>query len=148
MAKTLKDLALALLNATLILIALCLFLAWKASDTINGMMTDFASSIEVVKPMREEVQGMTTQLTGLRDDLQALKDGTADIAAMDRLETQLTAINERADKIGARLDALEGKPQELLDHAIEKGAQQAAATFNDIRGCTPGTPMTAATPDS
>ena len=38
MAKTLKDLALALLNATLLLIALCLFLAWQVASKVDGMI--------------------------------------------------------------------------------------------------------------
>ena len=61
MIKTLKDLALALLNATLLLIALCLFLAWLVSSRVDGMLATFASNLELVGPLREDVQAMTAE---------------------------------------------------------------------------------------
>lgn len=141
MAKTLKDLALALLNATLILVALCLFLAWKTSSTVNGMVGEFASQIEIVGPVREDVQAMTTELKGLRADLAEVKTGAASPEVVARLQTRVESMSNRLDRVEGALTGLADKPEEMISLAVEKMtqgvAEGAAQAINDVRGCTP-----------
>ena len=57
MAKTLKDLLLAMLNATLILVALCLFLALTVVNQAHSPgQRPFAEHLHVLGPLRESVQ--------------------------------------------------------------------------------------------
>lgn len=137
MLKTLKDLVLALLNATLILIALCLFLGWKVSSTIDTMLMDFVRQVEIVGPMRSDVQDMTDEIRGLRSDLAGLAAGVSDPQLLDRVQTRLSQVDGRVAAMGDRLDALLGLPEQMLDQSIEKLGLQAAHTINNIRGCTP-----------
>lgn len=142
MATTLKNLALALLNATLILVALCLFLAWKISQTVDGVAQNFASSLQIVTPLREDVGAMTSELAALRADLATIRDqtGEARSQAMGAVQDRMSAIDARLSDASARLAALQDAPRELLDQSVERTMAAAADEFsravNDIRGCT------------
>ena len=73
MAKTLKDLLLALLNATLILVALCLFLGWKLARSVENIQDNFRESLHIVQPLREQAQGVREDLASLRADLSGIR---------------------------------------------------------------------------
>lgn len=139
MAKTLKDLALALINATLILIALCLFLAWKTSTTIDGMIATFARNLEVVAPLRGDVQAMTGELAALRADIAALRSQSGEVssAALSRLQSRAGAIETRVEDVQARITALQGAPQQLMDQAMQSALASFTQSVVDIRNCTP-----------
>ncbi len=143
MAKLFKDLALALLNATLLLVAICLFLAWRLTATVDGMVGTFASNLQVVAPLRQDVQAMTAELAALRADLAALKSQTGEInsAALQTLQARVDKMEARVAQAGDRIDALKRAPRELVDQAIETSMQSAASAFstaiNDIRTCEP-----------
>ena len=51
MLKTLKNLALAMLNATLILIVLCLFLAWKVTDKAEPVADEHGTLAQLGGPI-------------------------------------------------------------------------------------------------
>lgn len=142
MAKTLKDLVLALLNATLILVALCLFLAWKVSSTVDGMVGTFAQNLEIVGPLREDVQSMTSELGALRSDLAQIgsQTGEARSAAMARLQTRVDQMDTRLADARANLASLRNAPEQLIDQALEKTAQNFTQSVIDIRNCTPPAP--------
>ncbi len=142
MAKTLKDLLLALLNATLILVALCLFLGWKLASTVDGVTTNLSEKLQVVAPLREEAQGIRGELAALRDELALLQtdgdliDGineqrvTTVLDKLDALETKLQTVQTRfAD--------LADSPDMLVDQAVESAADAVADRFVTIRGCGP-----------
>ena len=64
MGKVLKDLALALVNATLILVAVCLFLAWQLSRTVEGLLANAAGQLQVVEPLRARMAETRAELAG------------------------------------------------------------------------------------
>lgn len=143
MAKLLKDLALALVNATLLLAALCLFFAWRLTATVDGMVGTFASNLQVAGPLRQDVQAMTTELAALRTDLAALGSRTGEInsAAMQAVQVRVEKMEARVAQAGDTIDALKAAPGELVDQVIETSMQSAARAFsaavNDIRACVP-----------
>lgn len=63
-ARSLGNLVLALLNATLILTALCLWLAWSAFSAAERVSADLRAAAEVVLPLREEAQALTAERGG------------------------------------------------------------------------------------
>lgn len=143
MVKLVKDLVLALLNATLLLVAACLFLAWRLSVTVDGMVGTFASQIEVVGPLREDVQGMTGEIAALRADLAAIatQTGEAGSATLLAVQRRVDGIDARLTETGARLDDLMREPGLLIDRAIDRtiagAADEFAGAVNGIRGCVP-----------
>lgn len=126
MGKTLKDLLLALINATLILIALCLFLAWKVVSTANGITETFATNLIKLEPVKQEVAATREDIAGLRADLAALRanPGGLSDASLARLETRLDAVGARMDGVSATVQEVKQMPYDLTDHAIEKAAQE------------------------
>ncbi|MCG7521238.1 hypothetical protein [Ruegeria sp. Ofav3-42] len=142
MAKTLKDLLLALLNATLILVALCLFLGWKLASTVGDITGTFAEKVQIVAPLKEEVQGVRGELTALRSDLSSLQLGetaansvtaqkiSESLAKLDGLEANLQATQTRISEITE-------SPDQLINAAIENSADIIADRIIAIRGCEP-----------
>lgn len=140
MLNTLKNLALALLNATLILVALCLFLAYKVSQSANEVVASFAESLVTVEPLKEEVAATRAEIVGLRADLAELRaqPGIAGTDTAARIDARMTAIQTRLDGMRDRMQALAQTPYDLADHAIEKAGAELSTRAMEIRGC--GTP--------
>ena len=138
MAKTLKDLALALLNATLILVALCLFLAWQVVSTARDVTDRLGEELAGMAPLRGAVLEVRDEVAGLRQDLAALRDGDSP-ALPEEIQARLDGLEGRLDGAAERLEALSGAPERLIDHTIETAADAAASRVMDIRGCVPAT---------
>ncbi|GAB5436670.1 hypothetical protein [Falsiruegeria mediterranea] len=139
MAKTLKDLALALLNATLILLALCLFLAWKVVATADGLTATFSENLIKVTPLRDEVAGLRSDLSGIRDDLASLKaqTGTFSTATLNRLQQKVQTLEANVQGVQTRVRQLVDTPEMLIDHSIETAADALTRSISDVKGCVP-----------
>ncbi|WP_170414204.1 hypothetical protein [Ruegeria atlantica] len=142
MAKTLKDLLLALLNATLILIALCLFLGWKLAATVDDVTTKFAEKVQIVAPLKEDVQGVRGELTALRSDLSSLQlDGTTvDSATAQKLSKALEKLDDLESNLQAaqtKIAELTESPEQLINTTLENSADLVADRVISIRGCEP-----------
>ncbi len=140
MAKTLKDLFLALLNATLILVALCLVLLLMLVGQIGGLSDSFAAHLTVIDPLTQRVQSTRTEIAALREDLVALRDPAQDVSSetMARIEIRIKAVEARLAGMQSAMQDLRDAPRSLVDHAIDRAADQAVVSVARIRGCTPG----------
>ncbi len=144
MARTLKDLLLALLNATLILVALCLFLGWKLASTVDGIASSFAQNIQIVAPLKDEIQGVRGELAALRSDLSAIQLGDV---VTNRVEVQkLSSALDKLDGLEVKLQSAQTRvseitdaPDELINTAIQTSADAIADRIIAIRGCEPAT---------
>jgi hypothetical protein len=134
----LKALALALLNATLILVALCLFLAWNLAREVDEISTDFAQSLIDINPVRDDIRDLTFEVASLRADLEAVMTQTGD--ARDTAQTEaiarLDAVNTRISGIADQAQALLDEPEALVDYAIDATAREMKEGVADLRGCT------------
>ncbi|MBO9444733.1 hypothetical protein [Ruegeria sp. R14_0] len=142
MAKTLKDLLLALLNATLILVALCLFLGWKLATTVDDITGKFAEKVQIVAPLKEEVQGVRGELTALRSDLSSIQlaGAVADSVTAQKLSEVLDKLDDLEGNLrGAqsKMAELTESPDQLINTAIENSADIVADRIIAIRGCEP-----------
>lgn len=131
--KTLKDLFLAFLNATLILVALCLFLGWRMMATVDTVSERVSAGIAELAPLRDEVAGVRAELSGLRADLGAAQ-GTE---AAERLKNRLDGLETRLKGMQARMTNLATLPDQLLDRAFETAADRLVRGLSDLRGCQP-----------
>ncbi len=142
MAKTLKDLLLALLNATLILLALCLFLGWKLAQSVENIRAGFAENLQVVAPLKDQAQGIRGELAALRSDLDAIRSqgGVADSATAQKLNATLQRLDGLEDRMATaqeRLAGLAEKPEDLIDFAITTTADTVTDRVLMVRGCEP-----------
>ena len=144
MAKTLKDLFFALLNATLILLALCLFLVWKVAQSVENVQTGFKENLQVVIPLKEQVQGIRGELEGIRSALVAIRqqDGTLDTASRAQLNDAMQSLKDMEGKLaGAQSRMLEivDNPEDLINYAITTSAEAISGQYMALRGCVPAT---------
>ncbi|MEP2531001.1 hypothetical protein [Shimia sp.] len=149
--KTLKDLLIAMVNATLILVALCLFLLWQLAGKTENIAANFASNLKVVQPVGEEVRGLREDVAGLRADISKLGTGTDQSPTSTRqaLDIRLAALNAKLDRIQTTMTKLAETPDRLMTQAIDRSTTQLAQTAYALRGCTaPPTPVGAATPSN
>lgn len=139
MLKVLKDLGVALLNASLILLALCLFLAWKVVSTADNVASSFASNLVTVEPLRADLQAMTGELVSIRQDVAQLSAQSSEVqsAALRRIATRLEKVDTRVTDASKSIGNLSEVPYRLVDRAIETAADNLAQQAKSIRGCVP-----------
>ncbi|WP_170782598.1 hypothetical protein [Ruegeria lacuscaerulensis] len=142
MARTLTDLLLALLNATLILVALCLFLGWKLASTVDDVTTTLTEKVQIVAPLKEEVKGVRGELTALRSELSSLQSAAvvADSAVAAQISLALAKLDQLETKLQtsqARIADLTESPDHLINTAINTTADAIADRVIAIRGCVP-----------
>ena len=139
MLKVLKDLGLALLNATLILLAVCLFLAWKVVSTADDVASDFAKHLVSIEPLRTELQATTAELTALRQDVAQILAQPKELqsASLQRIETRLEKVESRVNDASNSISKFAQVPYQLVDHAIETASDSIAKQAGYIRGCVP-----------
>ncbi len=142
MAKTLKDLVFALLNATLILLALCLFLGWKLAQSVDDIRTGFTENLQLVSPLRDQAQGIRGELAELRNDLAAIRTqgDSLDSSALQQLNAilqRLETLEENLEGTQARLAGLVDKPEDLIDYAITTSVDNVTNGLLTVRGCVP-----------
>jgi chromosome segregation ATPase len=139
MLKILKDIGLAMINATLILTIVALLLAWKVTGTADQIMSDFARNLVTVDPLRQDVQDATTELAAMRSDLAGIRDQTGNLqsASLQRIETRLIQMETRLEEARTSLADLSQAPVRLVDHAIDTTATRMSREIRDFRGCVP-----------
>lgn len=139
MVKTLKDLTLALFNATLILLALCLFLAWNVFTTVDGLTATFSESLIKVTPLRDEVVGLRSDLSDIRADLAALKEqsGPYATATLNGVQQKVQTLETKIQGVQTRVGQLIDTPELLIDHTIEMAADALTRSVSDLTGCVP-----------
>ncbi|MCA0904943.1 hypothetical protein LCM27_00885 [Ruegeria marisrubri] len=143
MAKTLKDLALALINATLILVALCLFLGWKLASKVESVSAEFSEAVQVLAPIRDEAKGIRAELSALREDLATLRNENqiTDSQAAQNLQAtlrRLNAVDQKLQTAQERFTELAETPEVLIAQAIQTGADIASERVLALKGCEPG----------
>ncbi len=135
--KTVKDLLLAVLNATLILVALCLFLLWQVSRSGERIAESFANGLSVLGPVEQSVDGLREEVERLRGDLSALTDNSAELsdAARARIDTATARLDQALTSIEADMRKLAATPETLTDYAIDKAATRIATEAQTLMQC-------------
>ena len=132
-----KDLALAFLNATLILIAICLWLAWQLSDTVSSATSEFAASLVRLQPLRDDVRAMTTEIVSLRTDLAAIGQRTGEVGsqAFSAVQERVETLEVRVSGTLTKMETLVAQPDKLIDYAIDQVAISLKSTLSDVLQC-------------
>lgn len=112
---TFWGLFLAVLNATLILAALCLWFAWGALSAADRVSVQINAAAQTVLPLRDDIAALTAEIAAARADLAALP---ADGAATAALQTRLAGIEARLDDLTTSVAALSADPDALIDRAV------------------------------
>lgn len=135
--KIVKNLLLAMINATLILLALCLFLFWQVSNTAERIAGEFAGNLAVLEPVTQSVQGLNAEVVALRGDLSALMAGSGDLATQgsQQVQARISALQADLDQLQSTMDRIADTPDRLMVTAIDAASDKAANTLIELRGC-------------
>ncbi len=142
--RALRNIALAMLNATLILVALCLFLALRLSDRVDTIMSNATQNLISVAPLREDMQDMTGELAALRGDIATLLGSTGEMTSsagqlvterIGRFDARLNSVDAKVSALRERIASTEIDPGTLLDRAIATASAELAASFAALAGC-------------
>ena len=138
MGETLRSLGLALLNATLMLVLLCLILGYMVSREVSAISSNLSESLGAAAGVREEIREMTGELALLRAEVAEVRSGgvAGGQGVAERVDARLEAVGARIDGASARLEALAANPGDLVDRAIEATARQVTKGIADLRQCS------------
>ncbi len=139
MGKVIKDLLLAMLNATLILVALCLFLGLTVVNRANDLTASFAQNLQIVDPLTQELQETRSEVAALRSDLATLRSQTGELstATLQNVETRVEALESRVDDVLTGAENIISDPSDIIDAAIQSSADELVESLGELRGCTP-----------
>jgi hypothetical protein len=136
LVRSARNLVLALLNATLVLAALCLWLAWSALSAAERVSEQINEAAQTVLPLRAEIVSLTEEIAATRSELAGLRsDGAAEQAALAEriadVEAELARLTEAVTELGA-------DPEALIDRAVTSAfgglGQTVADILNGLRG--------------
>ncbi|MEM6464583.1 MAG: hypothetical protein AAF724_22005 [Pseudomonadota bacterium] len=145
LSRSVGQLALALLNATLILVVLGLLLAWNLSRTVERItetaVAAATNQLAEFKPLADEISGVQDQLAKLRVEVADLRgaDDTKVAEASEAVLSRLAVLDEAVLQMGAELGPAINKittdPGVLVDRAVETGIAATGAWVSSLTGC-------------
>ncbi|WP_375687073.1 hypothetical protein [Pseudooceanicola sp. LIPI14-2-Ac024] len=148
MGRTAWNLALALINASLILLAVCLFLVWKVLSAAEDVSANLAATSATIQPIGTQITELTEEVAGARSDLaelraagqamreQGLPEPTGELTErLDRIEGQLTELTDWVGEVREDPDAVIDR---AIDAAFEELRAVVAETVALIRGAREG----------
>jgi hypothetical protein len=128
--RKLGALLLALLNATLILAAICLWLAWGALSSAERVAAQIGEAAETVLPLRAEIVTLTGEIAATRTALATLgTEGAGDRAALER---RIAGVEAELARLTAAVTALGADPEVLIDRAVTSAFEGLGATVAEI----------------
>ncbi|MGR3622166.1 hypothetical protein [Pseudophaeobacter sp.] len=126
MTQTIFDLLKALMNATLLLLALCLFLGWQLFASAREVTDRLGEISENLIPLHSQLQTVTQEVSLLRQALD--RSNPADRAEIRKmlslLETQLAAIKGKAQ-------ALQQLPAQLVSTSVESAIRSLSQEIDE-----------------
>ncbi len=139
MRKTLKDLFLAMLNATLILVAAILLLLVLLLTKANSLSETFAQSLVVIKPLEASIETINSEVDKMKADIVALKQQSqgASFTRLQTLEAGIGRIETHLADINSSMSTLAQTPERLWDDAFAEAAEKAVGGAERLRGCVP-----------
>lgn len=131
--RVIWSLLLAMVNATLILVALCLWLGWHVLSEARAISDRLVGSVTLLTPVAGEITGLRAEVAGLRGDLAGLQGQAVGAAAVTAFGNRLAALDSRVSATGDRIDAMTADPGALIDRAVDRAAFQVKS---GIAACT------------
>ncbi|MEQ8654123.1 MAG: hypothetical protein RIC87_16780 [Kiloniellales bacterium] len=122
LGRTIGNLLLALLNATLILVALCLFLGWQLAEEVSAITDHVGQKMVKLEALGNEVSSMSAEMTALRSELskQSVQADPMTLQKMQELSAKLDRIDQGMADTKGRVDAILEEPNALVDRAVDR----------------------------
>ncbi len=137
LGRTIGNLLLALINATLILVAICLYFAWQLAQEVEAVTGHVGQNLTQVEGLRSEISAMTAEMAALRADLssKSVQADTMTLQAMEELTGKLDRIDGRMADTRGRLEAFLSEPTALVDRAVDRTAAELKGIAGTFANC-------------
>lgn len=137
LGRTIGNLLLALLNATLILVALCLFLGWQLAEEVSAVTDHVGQKMTKVEDLGNEVSSMSAEMTALRSELskQSVQADPMTLQKMQELSAKLDRIDQGMADTKGRVDAILEEPNALVDRAVDRTTANIKEIVADFSDC-------------
>lgn len=145
LAHSIGQLALALLNATLILVVAALFLAWNVVNKMEHLaglaIASATQQVAELSPLADEVSGLRADLSQLREDVAELTliEDFRIAQAADSILVKLQNLEQKTSQMDAALspaiDVITTDPAVLVDVAVETGIAAVGEWVTGVSGC-------------
>lgn len=124
--RTAANLALAVLNATLILAAICLWFAWGAFSAANDVADTLSEATARITPVRSDIQSLTSEIAELRSALSEIQASAQnEPARLTAVTDEISALRAEIASVGTKLETIAADPDNLIDRAVK-------ATFDEL----------------
>jgi hypothetical protein len=137
-----RDLLLALVNATAILLILAAILVLVALVRIENFAGNVVASMTeaVLAKIDLPSRDVLTNLQGLRSDVRALGQTLSEFKRRESslIQSEITRLTEALSTLNASVDRLTSARTLLTDEAIGQLSRTVADTLTRVRGCAPG----------
>ena len=142
--RALRDLGIALINATLILVVLALLLGLKLSNRVEHISSEFARNLVSAEPLRDDVQAMTEEIAALRSDLAGVREQSSELTSetaqalavrLDAFEARVDDVGDKMDTVRDRVQTIEFDPAAMLERVVERAADQIVTSAGQLAGC-------------
>ncbi|OUS37154.1 hypothetical protein A9Q94_06670 [Rhodobacterales bacterium 56_14_T64] len=129
MKTLILDLLKAMINATLLLLALCLFLGWKLMGSVQDVTGKVTEAVVQITPVQDRLQDLRHEVAGLRSDIVSRPE-LAVSSQLDTLDRHLAALQQD-------LTQLRQLPTEIIQGAAQTGAAELAGQITRLTSCVP-----------
>lgn len=136
--RTFFNLLLALVNATLILVAICLYLELRVVQKMDNITATISQNLVTVEPLKDAVLTLSQDVTELRSELKLLREtpGKLSEAAGDKLSLKVEKLSSQLTLVRDKFGTVMQDPDVLIDRVVDKGAQAFVQGVADLRGCS------------
>lgn len=131
LGKQLWNLLLACINATLILVALCLWLAWGAFSAVDSISENVAVAAGKALAVEDELRTLRQELVDTRTALIETRDNGVPLRIeAENVSQQLAMIDGHLTDLNAQLAMLARDPEGLVEAAVDHMFERLGAAFS------------------
>lgn len=138
LGRSIGSLLLALVNATFILVALCLWLAWGALSAAERVSEQIVEAARTVLPLRTEIATLSKEIAAARTDLGTF--GTTREKDTSALEARIAGAEAQLAELTTAVTALGANPEELIESAVASVFKELGDTVADMLAGLRGSP--------
>lgn len=118
--RSVANLVLALTNATLILVALCAWLAWHTFATAERVSDNIVRALSQSDAFRSDIANLSTEISGLRKEIAALQSSDdSTLGRSSKIATEVDALRSEVAALTSAIEGLSAHSQILIQHAVE-----------------------------
>jgi hypothetical protein len=143
-----RQLLLALINGTAILVIVAAILALVATSRVMHLSEKVASTMTdaVLSRIDVEPQQVRARINGVGEDVRALAETLKQAKAEGKIrpDPDIQRLTERVGALQASIDRLGDARSNLVDDAIARAAREVAEGFKNLRPCGKALPSPAA----